>query len=77
MFIHTHRAHTRKDFTPYYVAAFTLQKGMYEPVSEWCYQTFGEPGDGEDLDRWEDQIWYGEIWFRDEQDLMMFKLRWS
>ena len=74
MFIHTYKSRNREN---YHVAAFTLQKGMYELVSEWCHQTFGEPGDCKHGARWEDGLWFGEAWFRDEQDLMTFVLRWS
>jgi hypothetical protein len=74
MFIHTYQSRHRGN---YHVAAFTLQKGVYDHMVKWCYQTFGEPGDCKDNDRWEDSIWFGEIWFRDERDLAMFVLRWS
>lgn len=79
MFIHTYRARPRpqEEFDFYNVAAFTLQKGMLKPMSDWCHQTFGIAGNCEDRDRWEDQIWFGEVWFRDEKDLAIFLLRWS
>ena len=77
MFIHIYKGRPRENLEFYHIAGFTIQKDMYKPVSEWCYQTFGDSGDCVDNARWEDHIWFGEIWFRDEKDLMLFKLRWA
>jgi hypothetical protein len=74
VFIHAYKSRNRGN---YHVAAFTYQKGMLEPMTNWCYQTFGHPGDCKDNARWEDSLWLGEAWFRDERDLIMFVLRWS
>ena len=56
---------------PWHVASFARQKNYYE-IGEWCYETFGEP----DF-RWADEIFYGEVYFKHEEDLMLFVLRWS
>ena len=79
MFIHTYTARPRpwEELELYHVAAFTLKKGMLEPMSDWCHQTFGEAGNSEENARWEDQLWFGEVWFRDEKDLNWFVLRWT
>lgn len=61
----------------WYRADFTLPKN-YREIIEWCHTTFGQPGFLQDSTaRWADDIWYGEVYFRDNEDLMMFVLRWS
>lgn len=43
-----------------------------EKIQEWCLNTFGEAGE-----RWQDDIKYGEIRFRDSSDLTAFLLKWQ
>jgi len=82
MFIHTY---TQKNYDAqepeiarWYVAAFTTPKNYYD-IAKWCYNTFGEPGfiHNTQRTRWADDIHYGEIYFSNEEDLLMFILRWS
>ena len=59
-------------------AEFTLPKN-YREIIDWCHATYGAPGfllDGKQT-RWADDIWYGEVYFRDKEDLVLFVLRWS
>lgn len=81
MFIHTYE--TTSDFLTdkpcKYVAAFTLQKGMLESMTEWCHVTFGPEG-YQPLThetRWKNDIFYGEVFFSRKEDLEWFVLRWS
>jgi hypothetical protein len=78
MFIHTYDL--KKDVDgcgggPWHVAAFTNPKNYYE-IAEWCHKTFGEPGYHDKPTRWKDDIYYGEISFRNKEDLEWFMLRW-
>jgi hypothetical protein len=78
------RTRTVKNYDPlcpnkvWHRAEFTLPKN-YREIIDWCHATFGEPGFLQDSKpaRWADDIWYGEVYFRDHEDLMMFVLRWS
>ena len=79
MFIHTYKLKKDVDGSgggPWHVAAFTAPKNYYE-ISEWCHASFGEPGYHEWEIRWRDDIFYGEAYFRDQEDLEWFVLRWS
>ena len=47
-------------------------------LEDWCWDNFGE----RPMNRWPDSgdRWFANnnaFWFKDEQDLMMFMLRWS
>ena len=50
-------------------------------VASWCRQTFGIPNlrESTDIDRvrWRDQLYEGVLYFRDEQDQLMFLLKWG
>lgn len=46
---------------------------LLRELQDWCRATYGEPSDT----RWHDQLRWGEVWFRDEADAMLFQLRWS
>lgn len=49
-----------------------------DQIREWCYNAYGIPARPNNRDsRWEDDIWWGEIRFKHEEDLMLFVLRWS
>lgn len=49
-----------------------------DQVREWCYNTYGIPARPNNLDsRWEDDLWWGEIRFKHEEDLVLFVMRWS
>jgi hypothetical protein len=81
MFIHTYDLKEDTDGGgdgPWHVAAFALPKN-YKSIIEWCYQTFGTP-DWNHLTkqtRWKNQIFYGEVYFCREEDLVLFLLRWA
>jgi hypothetical protein len=60
------------------VADITLTHRKWLDIEDWCYTNFGE----RPMNRWPDSgdRWFandGAFWFRDEQDLMMFILRWT
>lgn len=50
---------------------------LWNEISQWCYDTYGKPGDPftGDAERW--YLNNSAYWFRTEEDLMMFMLRWS
>lgn len=82
MFIHTYETKNyniqEPEIEKWYVAAFTTPKNYYE-IAEWCHQIFGPSGLNSltHQTRWQDEIFYGEVYFRDEKDLEWFVLRWS
>lgn len=60
----------------YYTAKPELTRSWKEIVS-WCAQTYGPPdGPG---NRWHrnDIVKGGKLWFRDEQDLTWFLIKWQ
>jgi len=82
MFIHTY---TEKidwrypEVSDWQVAAFQTPRQNRSEITSWCYKTFGPPG----LDhlthqiRWKDSIQWGEVYFSNREDLMMFVMRWT
>jgi hypothetical protein len=49
----------------------------WNKISQWCYDTYGQPADP-----WDQKPgrWYlnnSQYWFREESDRTMFILRWS
>ena len=44
-------------------------------IIRWCIDQFGQEGPGHPNDRWTE--YQGRFTFRDEQDRMLFVLRWS
>jgi hypothetical protein len=76
MFIHTYETKNYGD--DWHCAAFTIPKHYLE-IQKWCHETFGKPGYPQDVPqtRWRDDIYYGEIYFRDDRDLVLFMLRWA
>ena len=82
MFIHTYETQ-RKDpkWSDYgwYVAAFKTPKENRQEITRWCYKTFGMAGKSKYATetRWKDSIRVGEIYFKYEEDLAWFVLRWS
>lgn len=50
----------------------------WKSVVAWCEKTYGPPVFGTNS-RWykNDIVTNGKIWFRDEQDLFWFSLKWS
>lgn len=55
--------------------------GNWREMEAWCYETFGNPGDA----LWGEKApepayrWYmnnRKFWFRDEQDRLIFVLKW-
>jgi hypothetical protein len=57
--------------------------GIYTNIREWCIDTFGPAPYyyGEEIEdsnfRWLDDLFYGEIYFRDNQDVTLFLLKWG
>jgi hypothetical protein len=77
MLIHSYSI-TLLNYKTRYVAAFTYSKIDVDAVKKWCYETFGPPTQRYDEDmRWWDGIKYGEVEFVNEEDLLMFILRWA
>lgn len=80
MFIHTYDLKKDVDGSgggPWHVAAFASPTNYYE-IAEWCNKVFG-PGGYHDTPqaRWKDDIFYGEAWFKNKEDLEWFVLRWE
>ena len=81
MYIHTYE--TDKDFLTdkpcKYVAAFESKRENRAEITQWCYKVFGPAGFRHltNETRWKDSIQWGEIYFSNKDDLMMFVLRWS
>ena len=57
---------------------------MWEDMMLWCFNQFGETGDlwreTKNLTPEPNQRWYAndrKFWFRNEEDLLMFVLRWA
>jgi len=50
-------------------------------LKKWCQKTFGPPGMWDLMNhlppRWKDEIIWGQISFRDQQDAEWFMLKWS
>lgn len=82
MFIHTYQTQTKdprwSDYS-WHAAAFESPRQNRAEITRWCYRTFGPAGrpPGATGTRWKDSIRFGEIYFRDHKDLIMFVLRWS
>lgn len=79
MHIHHYRELT---FAAHYVAAFNtwgaeLRSSLVHDVRDWCNQTYGKIDRGDPNPRWQDDILWGEVRFRDESDLLAFLLRWE
>ncbi len=81
MFIHTYTQPRdwRDPDINWLVAAFKTPKENRAEITKWCYQTFGAPGMNHLTKqiRWKDSIQYGEVYFRNQDDQLMFVLRWS
>ena len=59
---------------------YTAKPGITRPwkkIVAWCAQTYGPPSGP--TNRWHrnDMVKGGKLWFRDEQDLAWFNLKWS
>lgn len=59
-------------------------RNMWEDMMLWCRNQFGETGDlwqeRKSFAQEPNQRWYAndrKFWFRNEEDLLMFVLRWS
>ena len=59
-------------------------RNMWEDMMLWCFNQFGETGDlwreTKNLTPEPNQRWYAndrKFWFRNEEDLLMFVLRWA
>lgn len=70
MFIHTYDEKTEIG-ERWTVAAFSASSSEIREIKQWCYATYGQPGN-----RWCDTAYWGEVRFRDKKDLTMFLLRW-
>jgi hypothetical protein len=50
-------------------------------LKEWCKQSFGRPAEVDVNNfwpaRWQDEIMWGKISFRDKKDAEWFMLRWA
>ena len=65
---------------------YTAKPGTAKPwkeITEWCVQNYGPDAENASSS-YPDSRWYrndivqgGKLWFKDEQDLIMFLLRWS
>jgi hypothetical protein len=80
--------HVYQEFTEfgYWVAAFNAwgaalraENAKRDDMRTWCKEIYGAPGLVVDTSRprWKDDIMWGEIRFRDKQDLTLFLLRWG
>lgn len=69
MFIHTYEEYQNQGWA---VAAFSANIDTLKEIRQWCYSTYGPPGE-----RWEDAIRWGEVYFSDKKDLLLFSLKWS
>lgn len=62
-------------------AAFLEESELKDELSKWCYDTFGEPAQSlhyTDVNEcWHDAIVYGEIYFKSDAELTLFKLKWE
>lgn len=81
MFIHTYQLKKDADGSgggPWHVAAFTAPK-YYREIVEWCLKAFGPAGwhDTTPQARWKNDIFYGEVYFKNKEDLEWFVLRWA
>ncbi len=81
MFIHTY-TQPRDGRDPdinWLVAAFETPRENRPEITSWCYKTFGPPGINHLTQqvRWKDSIRYGEVYFLNQEDRLMFILRWS
>ena len=57
--------------------SLSANNDKWNEISQWCYDTYGKPGDPftDVAERW--YLNNSAYWFRDESDLTMFILRWS
>lgn len=50
----------------------------YNEVNSWCTEHFGEkPKYPDAWSRWQTVAWSGQILFRDEEDYVLYTLRWG
>jgi hypothetical protein len=57
-----------------WIVAFETPKfHLLQEMQNWCCDTYGP----ENNTRWRDEIRWGEVWFRNESDVVMFSMRWS
>ncbi len=81
MFIHTYTQPRdwRDPDINWLVAAFKTPKENRKEITRWCYKTFGPPGMNHLTKqvRWKDSIQYGEVYFSNQEDQLMFVLKWS
>lgn len=75
MFINTRSYKMKTESQPegvelHVVTLFTTN-GKYNEITNWCYNTFGEPGT-----RWQD-LFASEIHFSQKKDFEWFLLKWS
>jgi len=63
-----------------YIVKFPLPDlGLLRELRDWCTDTYGPQGHTVDrwAARWEDNLGFGVVTFKQEADLTMFLLRWS
>lgn len=89
MYVHSYK----EIDTPYWVASFSLKRGeldesesLLKEIESFCNKMYG-PGLGDHriyplnnspfVHRWVNDIVYGEVRFSQEEDLVLFLLRWS
>ena len=76
MWIHTYQEQS----SGAWVAAFehTIPKmDSVDQIREWCYNTYGLPKALSLEGRWRDNIWWGEVRFKTEVDLLLFVMKWA
>jgi hypothetical protein len=77
MYLHVYHTNTRSAHwgpASGWIVAFDYPKfGLLRELQDWCRATYGD----ESNNRWRDQIRWGEVWFRDESDVVLFQLRWA
>jgi hypothetical protein len=59
---------------------YTAKPGTTRPWQEivtWCAQTYGPPGSPSNRWHRNDIVKGGKLWFKNEQDLMWFNLKWA
>jgi len=62
-----------------FLSSWSLRRNedKWNEISQWCYDMYGRPGDPftDVAERW--YLNNSAYWFRNEEDVMMFMLRWS
>jgi len=71
MYLHTYEEITGSGWTVVAFETPTKVSTVVE-IKEWCKTVYGDPGT-----TWKDSVEYGEVRFKNKEDILMFKLKWS